>query len=216
MWAIFNICVTTWSSTESQQMFYFADSLKVSSVSFKLFTSARVRMSFSNVIWNHAAGPNKVTGQLQWSFSNLVLEGSLDKSVLPSESHQMKASLQTGCCANIGFRCALMPSYLWKAAFFRFRPHQVFPGPWVRQEHFWVQGYLGGFFFFSDCGAAVPHSSVLPFTFSAQYFSFSDLPLSNFLSHIVSPFTPTLYLCLYLWHLYKQNWILLVRLKINK
>lgn len=212
MWAIFNICVTTWSSTESQQMFYFADSLKVSSVSFKLFTSARVRMSFSNVIWNHAAGPNKVTGQLQWSFSNLVLEGSLDKSVLPSESHQMKASLQTGCCANIGFRCALMPSYLWKQHFSDFGHIKFFQGhEWDRStfefRDIWED------FFFSDCGAAVPHSSVLPFTFSAQYFSFSDLPLSNFLSHIVSPFTPTLYLCLYLWHLYKQNWILVVCLK---
>lgn len=148
MWAIFNICVTTWSSTESQQMFYFADSLKVSSVSFKLFTSARVRMSFSNVIWNHAAGPNKVTSQLQWSFSNLVLEGSLDKSVLPSESHQMKASLQTGCCANIGFRCALMPSYLWKQHFSDFGHIKFFQGHEWDRSTFEFRDIWEDFFFF--------------------------------------------------------------------
>lgn len=76
MWAIFNICVTTWSSRESQQMLYLADGLHAWSESFAQFTSARVRLSFSNCIPNHrAAGPNKVTSQLQRRFSDLALAG---------------------------------------------------------------------------------------------------------------------------------------------
>lgn len=186
MWAIFNICVTTWSSTESQQMFYFADSLKVSSVSFKLFTSARVRMSFSNVIWNHAAGPNKVTSQLQWSFSNLVLEGSLDKSVLPSESHQMKASLQTGCCANIGFRYALMPSYLWKQHFSDFGHIKFFQGHEWDRSTFEFRDIWEDFFFFRLWSCCSSFKCFTLYFFCSVFLIFRSPTFKFSLSHCLS------------------------------
>ncbi len=72
----------------------------------------------------------------------------------------------------------------------------------------WIFGMI-----FSGHEAVFSHSSVLPFTFSPRYFSFSYLPLSHFLFHIASPFTP-LSFCLSLWHFILTNWILVVHQKI--
>lgn len=121
--------------------------------------------------------------------------GSLDTSVLPSEYLQMKASLQTGCCANIGFRCALMPSYLWRHHFSDFGHIRFFQG------HEWDRSTVEFRNIWEDFSR--PWSCCSSFKcFTLNFFSslVLILPLSHLLSHIVSPFTPTMYFCLSLWH----------------
>ncbi len=63
---------------------------------------------------------------MEWNAQDCGISNTVkDTSVLPSKINQMKVSQETGSEANIGFECALLPSYLEmcpsKAAFSSFQ-----------------------------------------------------------------------------------------------
>ncbi len=62
---------------------------------------------------------------MEWNAQDCgISKAAKDTSMLPSKIDQMKVSHETGSDSNLGFGCALMPSYLAmhppRAAFFSF------------------------------------------------------------------------------------------------
>lgn len=98
---------------------------------------------------HHAAGPNKVTGQLQSSFSDLPLTGVnfgpwTHLYCLQNPGRWRHLSRQDVAQTLVSDVPSCFPTS--EGSVFQVSDTSGFPGPWVRQESCWVLGYLGWVF----------------------------------------------------------------------